>query len=84
MLPVASSWYMYSLPVRLAGSPVQRSFDSTPNFTSFARRMPNSDRSDFWKSASNEPAQPSQTSTSCFAGSKVSSAADCTNFVRWS
>ena len=34
----------------------------------------NSDRSDFWKSASNAPAQPSQTSTSCFAGSKVSSA----------
>ena len=24
---------MYSLPVRLAGSPVQRSFDSTPNVT---------------------------------------------------
>ena len=36
----------------------------------------NSDRSDFWKSASNAPAHPSQTSTSCFAGSKISSAAD--------
>ena len=31
--PLASSWNMYSLPVRLAGSPVQRSFDRTPNLT---------------------------------------------------
>ena len=35
MLPFASSWNMYSLPVRFAGSPVQRSFDSTPNLTRF-------------------------------------------------
>ena len=41
-----------------------------------------SDRSDFWKSASKAPAHPSQTSTSCFAGSKVSSWADSTNFCR--
>ena len=37
-------------------------------------RISNSERSDFWKSASNAPAQPSQTSTSCFVGSKISSA----------
>ena len=84
MLAAASSWYMYSLPVRFAGSPVQRSFDSTPNVTPFNRRISNIDRSDFWKSASNEPAHPSQTSTSCFRGSNSSSAADSTNFCRWS
>ena len=33
MFAFASSWNMYSLPVRLAGSPVQRSFDSTPKRT---------------------------------------------------
>ena len=33
MFRVASSWNMYSLPVRLATSPVHRSFDSTPNRT---------------------------------------------------
>ena len=33
MFAVASSWNMYSLPVRLAGSPVHRSFDSTPKRT---------------------------------------------------
>ena len=68
MFAFASSWNMYSLPVRLAGSPLHRSFDSTPNVTPCARRISNSDRSDFWKSASNAPAQPSHTSTSCFAG----------------
>ena len=67
---------MYSLPVRLAGSPVHFSFDSTPNLTAAARRISNIDASDFWKSASNAPAQPSHTSTSCLAGSNVSSAAD--------
>src|SRR5882724_2283000 len=82
MLALASSWYMYSLPVRLAGSPVHFSFDRTPNFTPQVRRIANIDLSDFWKSASNEPAQPSQTMTSCFAGSKISSSADVTNFVR--
>ena len=58
MFAVASSWNMYSLPVRFARSPVHRSFDSTPNVTPLARRISNSDRSDFWKSASNAPAQP--------------------------
>src|SRR5207253_760975 len=66
------------------GSPLQRSLASTPKRTLFARRIANSDRSDFWKSASNEPAQPSHTRTSCFAGSKVSSPAACTNLARWS
>src|SRR5437763_1550395 len=33
MFAFASSWNMYSLPVRLAGSPVQRSFASTPKRT---------------------------------------------------
>src|SRR5262249_19513042 len=82
MFAFASSWYMYSLPVRLAGSPLQRSFASTPNLTCLARRIENSDFSDFWKSASNDPAQPSQTRTSCFEGSNVSSSDACTNFDR--
>src|SRR5258708_28919726 len=82
MFALASSWYMYSLPVRLAGSPVHFSFDSTPNFTPQVRRIANIDLSDFWKSASNDPAQPSQTITSCFAGSNVSSSADATDLVR--
>ena len=84
MLALASSWNMYSLPVRLAGSPLHFSFDSTPNFTPQVRRIANIDLSDFWKSASNEPAQPSHTMTSCFAGSKISSSAAVTNLVRWS
>ena len=46
MFAVASSWNRYSLPVRLAGSPVHRSFASTPNVTPRARRIANSERSD--------------------------------------
>src|SRR4029077_18074963 len=84
MLALASSWNMYSFPVRFAGSPLHFSFDSTPNFTPHVRRIANIDFSDFLKSASNEPAQPSQTITSCFAGSKISSSAEVTNLVRWS
>ncbi len=49
-----------------------------------ARRISKSDRSDFWKSASNAPAQPSQTSTSWRAASNVSRLAPSTNFCRWS
>src|SRR5258708_6010968 len=75
---------MYSLPVRFAGSPLHFSFDSTPNVTPHVPRIANMDFSDFWKSASNDPAHPSQTMTSCFAGSNVSSSADVTNFARWS
>src|SRR4249920_1763079 len=84
MLVFASSWNMYSLPVRLAGSPLHFSFDSTPNLTPQVRRIANIDFSDFWKSASNDPAHPSHTSTSCLVGSNVSSSADVTNLVRWS
>ena len=46
--------------------------------------MSNSARSDFWKSASNAPAQPSQTRYSCFAWSKISTPALWMNFCRWS
>src|SRR3954447_23779649 len=84
MFAFASSWNMYSLPVRFAGSPLHFSFDNTPNFTPHVRRIANIDLSDFWKSASNDPAQPSHTMTSCFVTSNVSSSADWTNFVRWS
>ena len=84
MLACASSWYTYSLPVRLAGSPVQRSFSSTPKVTPRRRSRSNSDRSDFWKSASYEPAHPSHIRYSWRAASKVSSPAEATNFCRWS
>ena len=58
---VASSWNRYSLPVRLATSPLHFSLASTPKRTPLARRMSKSARSDFWKSASKAPAQPSHT-----------------------
>ena len=85
MFAVASSWNMYSFPVRFAGSPVHRSFASTPKRDA-ARAQDVEQRAQRLLEVGLERARRSRATsgTRACAASNVSRPADATNFWRTS